>query len=178
MSSAESDLTFSRFPPCSIGNDIDWSPDLPSSSPSVLPPGDLPLQLLDPRVQSFGAEMCISPGSNMAENCQVGDDTPPGAQLTIFHPEMPNSEPFWGQRWLEEHQKSLKNAFLGIPTQNMEIPSLSVPKVIYDPPPSGPKIPMFPKMCKWRPGYPPWAPKLPLKPKMHKLWVGPPLSVV
>ena len=35
----------------------------------------------------------------------------------------------------------------------MAIPSLSVPKVIYDPP-SGPKIPMVPKMWKWRPGYP------------------------
>ena len=71
---------------CLTSDDIDWSPILPSSSPSVLPPGDLPLQLLDSSVsskspllvQSSGAETCISPGSNMAENCQVGDDTPLG----------------------------------------------------------------------------------------------------
>ena len=157
------DVPFSRSPPCSIGNDIDWSPILPSSSPSVLPSGDLPLHLLDPSVsskspllvQSFGAEMSISPGSNMAENCQVGDDTPPGAQLTTFHPEMPNAEAFWGQSWFEEHQKSLKNAFLGIPTQNMEIPLLSVPKVIFDPPPRGPKYRCFPKCANGGPGTPP-----------------------
>ena len=71
---------------------------------------------------------------------------------------MPNAEAFLGQNWLEEHQKSLKNAFLGILTQNIEIPSLSVQKVIYDPPPRGPKYRWFPKMCKWRPGYPPLGP--------------------
>ena len=68
--------------------------------------------------------------------------------------EKPNAEVCWGQNWLEEHQKSLKVAFLGIQTQNMAIHSSSVPKVIYAPPPSGPKIPMVPKMWKWRPGYP------------------------
>ena len=55
-----------------------WTTPMPLELPSSLTPGDLPL--LDSSVsskspllvRSSGAEMCISPGSNMAENCQVG----------------------------------------------------------------------------------------------------------
>ena len=55
-------------------------------------PSSMPALSLPPN-ESYDAKMCISV--------------------------MPNAEAFWGQNWLEEHQRSLKDAFLGIPTQNM-----------------------------------------------------------
>ena len=116
---------------CQCFEDV-WTPIPLYLSPS-LPPGDLPFSL--PEVPQGETSMCVH-----------------GAQP--FHAETPNAEALWGQNWLEEHQKSLKNAFLGLPTQNMKIPSLSVPKVIFDPPPRGPNYRWFPKCGNGGPGTP------------------------